>query len=378
MNKLQKGSIVVLITTTLYLVFISYLQSSFEVVGPLKVNCVASSLSQQDSVKNNTSKWTLYTWDLTNSLPQEIHLVLSYIESISEQSQQTFIFNLQGLRATQVDPLKSLLSRTGGCWAYAPLWRRPSWLNWLHKLNFNIYEYLWDKVTIQESYEHGIWTAVIGDCRHLNISAERWSLPPRPERWPKRILHRQPAVLALNIEVLSGLDQDQLRKPHHLQVLNIKLADTQRKHQAGALALQSLKQFPLIKGFKRPWIILGDWRVNPPNSDPHELVQYRFQRFSLSDLSETYVELFSDNTDPQLWGRWRLGKDHLAEPSVIDLAYASEGKLNAPRIDVSMLPWVGQTNQVSDNTAHISSAQMKHSEQRAPLIVKWDLEKVNN
>ena len=134
MNKLQKVSIFFLITTTLYLVFISYVQSSFELVEPLKVNCVESTFSQQILAKSEASKWKLYTWDLTNSLPQEIQVVLSYIESIREQSQQTFIFNLQGLRTTQIDRLKSLLVKTGGCWAYAPLWRRPSWLNWLHKL----------------------------------------------------------------------------------------------------------------------------------------------------------------------------------------------------------------------------------------------------
>ena len=375
MNKLQKVSIFFLITTTLYLVFISHVQSSFELVEPLKVNCVESTFSQQILAKSEANKWKLYTWDLTNSLPQEIQVVLSYIESIREQSQQTFIFNLQGLRTTQIDRLKSLLVKTGGCWAYAPLWRRPSWLNWLHKLNFNIYEYLWDTVTSQESYEHGIWTGVIGDWRHLNLSAERWSLPSRPGRWPKRILHRQPAILAMNISYSDRTNSALSEKHQFIQVLNIKLADTQHKHQAGALALQSLRQPPLRQGFRRPWIMLGDWRVNPPNSNPHQLVKYRFQRFSLADLSETYVELFSDNSDPQLWGRWRLGKGHLGEPSVIDLAYASEGKLNAPVIDLNMLPWVGQTNQVSDNTANVSSTQMSYGEQRAPLIVEWDLGK---
>ena len=374
MNKLQKISILILAVILLYWGFISSIKPKFEIVEPVHIHFVKSPQASRVWAEEDFIDLQLYTWDLTNSQPNEINTVISFLKSVIEETERPLILNLQGLRFEQINRVKALLTKTGGCWAYAPLWRSPNWLFWLQKFDVDIYHLLWGEVLTEESYEHGIWTGMVGSCEQLKLSAERWALPARPGRWPKRILHRKPAILALNINYLHLANKTQVEyKDDHFQVLNIKLADTRHKHQAGALALQSLKKSPLSGRFKEPWVILGDWRVNPPYSKSHQEVSYRFQRFSLDTLSQSYVPLFKEKSDPQLWGRWRLGNDELSEPSVIDLAYASEGRLSASNLDGMSLPWIGKAHQQIDLES--SSTQISHGEQRAPLKVEWHIEK---
>ena len=388
MNKLNKTSIMILVLVLGYFGLIASLKSSFKPVEALKVHCLEpvdseSKAAELNFQQLNFQKIQVYSWDLEGITDKEIPKILAYLESAIQKHKQAVILNIQGLKPRYMHWFKPLLLNAGGCWAYAPLWHTPHYISWLQDMGIDIYAWLWGEFAGKENYEHGLWTAIIGQCTSLQIKAERWALPARPGPWPQRILHRQPAVLALEIK-RSDLKQNPVS--HHinkqasiqdkgrLQILHLKLADTRHKHQAGALALQSLKQEPLAQRFKPPWLMLGDWRVNPPESKPHSLVNYRFQRFSVAELSKHFVSLIPQQADPQQWGRWRLNKwqdthqkgqqrnkqkrDHaLTEASIIDLAYASEGSLSSPFVEPKTLPWVGHQD-----------------EKRAPLLIEWSLE----
>ena len=275
-------------------------------------------------------------------------------ERLGSEEIAMVVVNLQGVSREMIHPLKRVLIEHGGCWAYAPQWETPSWINLLSRAlgsePSSLYEAL---LGSQSPYDHGLWAAVIGLRSDIEVSAERWGLPARPGRWPQRLFYPQTAALAVTV---AGTDLTR-------QVINLSFPDARQRHQAGALALQSLNRSPLIERFRSPWVMVGDWRANPPNSEPHPEVAYRFQRYSLEGLHK-YSALFSGDSEPRKWGRWRSSSRGL--PSVIDLAYSSGGVLrpylNSPYAD-PLYPgapnpswWIGE------------------GEQRSILTVDWSFE----
>lgn len=279
---------------------------------------------------------------------QVIEALDSEINSSFDRGQQAVFVSLQGVPFQWRQALKKLLIERGGCWAYAPLWHHhaPLFTSLLPRLYKALFGSVSQERLSTHLRDHGLWSAVIGLSRDQVLSAERWSMIPQPERWPKRLFSPKPAALVL--------------KTSDRSLINIKLPDTTHKHQSGALSLQSLKRPPLRERLIEPWVIIGDWRVNPPMTEAHSEIGYRFQRFSLEELHKKHKALFEPKVDPNLWGRWRLNKDH--SPSVIDLAFSSQGSLTPihplPRWD-SQEPWLHW---------------LEGAEQRALLVADWRLE----
>jgi hypothetical protein len=145
-----------------------------------------------------------------------------------------------------------------------------------------------------------------------------------------------------------------------LRIVNLKLPDAVDKHQAGSLALRELQRAPLVKRLGSRWIMMGDWRVTPPDTPPHPQVDFRFQRFSIAALyqgkfgAHMYPSLGASTKDS---GRWRLDHrdDPLQERATIDHALSSHGVFTGLTLPMMSLPWIGDV------------------EQRAPLWVRWSL-----
>jgi hypothetical protein len=319
-------------------------------IETLSVHCIDRYQAEQSekSRVQSTALGTidLHSWDVFKVNPNELSEAIRYLKKISATVDRPYMITLQGVQPWMKSSLKSLLLDEGGCWAYAPLWETPKWVSVLQNNQINVYKAIFGAEAAREAIDHGLWTAVIGDPTHLKVQAQRWSLPPRPGRWPWRRLYEKPAALAMSVEAHIGQSNSD-----QFQVVNLSLSDTHLKHQSGALAIQKLTRPPLSLKFQKPWAIVGDWRVNPPQTPPHPQVGYRFQRFSLQDIESTLSVLFTTDTDPQKWGRWRLNE--YSEPSVIDHAYASQGQLTPYTRLTKWLPWIGP------------------NEQRAPLFVKW-------
>ena len=323
-------------------------------IDTLSVHCIdryQAKQSEQSRVQStDLDTIELHSWDLFTANPNELSEAINYLKKMSATVHRPYMITLQGVKPWMKSSLKSLLLDEGGCWAYAPLWETPKWVSVLQKSRVNIYQAIFGVEATRETVDHGLWTAVIGDPTHLKVQAQRWSLPPRPGRWPWRSLHEKPAALAMSVQTHTDQVGDL-----QFQVVNLSLSDTRIKHQAGALAIQKLTRPPLSRQFQKPWVIVGDWRVNPPQTPPHPQVGYRFQRFSLQDIESKLTVLFTTGTDPLQWGRWRL--NHHSEASVIDHAYASQGQLTPYTSLTKWLPWLGS------------------NEKRAPLFVKWTVGK---
>ena len=350
-HPLHRLSLAILLAFSLTYVFLNLITYQPEEIESVSVHCIhrfenakatdIPAVSEEAQFQVN-----LVSWDLSTMRSDQLNRAIQYLQGLIEYSSLPQVIQLQGVQPWMKSRLKSLLLDRGGCWSYAALWSTPTWLR-----GTRIYESLFGQRYSQETTDQGLWTAIVGKSRILDIAAERWSLPPRPGRWPQRLLHVQPAALSFKVRWRSLNSQQSIKNTQSTQVINISLADTVHKHQAGALALQKLTRPPLVQHFRPPWLIFGDWRVNPPQTPPHPIVGYRFQRFSLEGLEDKFVTLFNNNTPSAPWGRWRLSEE--TPTSVIDHAYASQGTFELyPHLNLS-LPWLGG------------------EEQRAPLFVKW-------
>lgn len=382
MKNINKVSLALIFMITSVVLFFNSLAYTPNLIEPVQVQCVSASLASAHMVSKvhteginiTDQNLLLSTWDLSSIQDDQIDKSYLYLKKQLEMNSsfstaKLSVLNLQGLPVNSIEILTRLVSDFGGCWAYTPLWETPRGLARLHFIKQAVNSILLGQQEAQESMDHGLLTLILGDLSQTNVKAERWALPPRPARWPKRLFHRQPAILAIELAQKKESIEHTIRansKPKKLQILHIKLADTTHKHQAGAFALQALKRSPFKERIDPPWLLLGDWRVNPPFSPVHAQVDYRFQRFSIEALSETYVALVPNQAHPFEWGRWRLGKGYFGQsrrlndqeriPSVIDLAYASQGKLEALSLTNSELLWLGN-----------------EQEERAPLFFNWTL-----
>ena len=352
LNRLSLSLFVVSSSIYLALTALGFSPASIE---QLDLHCSESNVADKTRThRENPPGFLLLSWDVSalnlggeSRLSEETlikTLKQSMTRALKKKNRGIFIA-LQGLPFTWRHRLSALLTDRGGCWSYAPIWRTPSWLITVGITRLPSWFDRWLSHRSVEEYstsslqEYGLWSAVIGVDPNQVKSAERWGMIPEPGRWPKRIFHPQPAALALRLS--------------KVQLINLKLPDTTHKHQAGALSLQKLKTPPLSDRLNQPWVIIGDWRVNPPNTPPHPEVGYRFQRFSLDELQSSRPALFEANMNSERWGRWR--KNAQSIPSVIDLAYSSEGTLT-PKDNTQTLHWLNGL-----------------TEQRALLVADWVL-----
>ena len=155
---------IILVLALGYFGLIASLKSSFKPVEALKVHCLEPVKSISQSAELDLQKIKVYSWDLGGIADEEISNILAYLGSEIQEHKQAVILNVQGLRPRYIHRFKSLLLNAGGCWAYAPLWHTPRYISWLQDIGIHIYAWLWGELAGKENYEHGLWTAIIGQC----------------------------------------------------------------------------------------------------------------------------------------------------------------------------------------------------------------------
>ena len=306
--------------------------------------------------------WRVMSWDLgsihreqsSHILHRQKRSILATLDSIhfDQEHSSPYVIMFQGVNIDTLQYLEETMRKRGGCRAIAPLWETPTWVKWFKQRGVDLYRSIWGSQINRrrDLSDRYLWVSVHGVNRDVEIKAERWSLPEIPERWPSRWFNQRPTALMFEV-----FDQGQ-----PIRFVNVKLPDAIEKHQAGDLALRDLQRTPFIERLGARWMIMGDWRVSPPDTPPHATVNYRFQRFSIKDLYQGQwgIKMYPPlGSSSQTWGRWRLSLSHdpRQERTLIDHALSSLGTLKHFKMVPSELPWVGEV------------------EERAPLWLQWSM-----
>lgn len=322
-------------------------------VSPLELHCIVHydpsiAPDERSVLLTSPSPIDLLSWDLgvisPGSSPEEIErIVLPRLSGWFHRPGVSAVL-LQGVRPHARHRLVNWIREEGGCWAYAPVWSIPTWITWMHTLGVDVYSSILGPSRLKrfDLEEKGLWFAIKGLAPEQIGRVERWSLPPQPGRWPRRLFYPHPAALSVELWPESPTPQ---------QVIQLSLPDAMDKHQAGALGLQALQRDPLQAKLTRNWLLMGDLRAAPTLEPPHPEAGYRFKRFSIVELFQAYPSVFPIDADPKVWGGWRGPETQI--PEIIDHAFASTGQLKSVQMKKRSECWVG------------------HSEQRLPLMATW-------